>query len=237
MDFEEMEVWGKALHESSLICCWNFHQVDSVMHIVCLDLEGVLIPEVWKGLAHLTRIEALERTTRDEPDYDVLMQYRIKILDEHQIGMNEIRKVLESIEPLPGAVQFLDWLRSQTQVIILSDTFQEFAQPLMQHLGHPTIFCHELELEPSGRIAGYKLRQSDQKRHAVNALRGLNYQVTSAGDSFNDLSMLEASHHGILFRPPSSIVASHPQYPVTLNYQELADAIQSILGCAAMVSS
>jgi phosphoserine/homoserine phosphotransferase len=203
------------------------------MHLVCLDLEGVLIPEIWKGLASLSGIEALNRTTRDEPDYDKLMRYRLEILDRHQIGMNEIRKVIASIDPLPGALDFLNWLRSQTQVIILSDTFFEFAQPLLHKLGNPSIFCHELEIEGNGRVADYRLRQQDQKRHAVNALRSLNYEVVSAGDSYNDLSMLEASHHGILFCPPAAIIASHPQFPVTHDYQELAAAFQSRLDLKA----
>ena len=192
------------------------------MHIVCLDLEGVLIPEIWKGLAQLTGIEALNRTTRDEPDYNVLMQYRLKILDEHGIGMKEIREVVASMEPLEGSVAFLRWLRNQTQVIILSDTFYEFAQPLLAKLDNPTIFCHSLEIEPSGRIANYVLRQEDQKRIAVNSLKGLNYEITSAGDSYNDLTMLQNSHHGVLFRPPASIVEEYPEFPVTETYVDLA---------------
>jgi len=199
------------------------------MHIVCLDLEGVLIPEIWKGLAKLTQIEALNRTTRDEPDYNVLMQYRLRILDEHKIGMNEIREVIAGLEPLDGALPFLRWLRNQTQVVILSDTFFEFAQPLLFKLENPTIFCHSLKIEASGRISDYVLRQQDQKRIAVNALKSLNYQVISAGDSYNDLSMLQSSHQGVFFRPPPSIVTEYPQFPVTETYQQLADELNRYL--------
>jgi len=202
-----------------------------MMHVVCLDLEGVLIPEIWKGVASLTGIEALNRTTRDEPDYDKLMHYRLEILDRHRIGMKEIRQVIGSIQPLEGAVAFLDWLRGHTQVIILSDTFYEFAQPLLGKLNHPTIFCHSLQIDSDSRITGYTLRQKDQKRKAVEALRSLNYEVISAGDSYNDLSMLKASNHGILFHPPEQIVRDFPQFPVTLSYsalgKELADRISS----------
>ncbi len=200
------------------------------MHIVCLDLEGVLIPEIWKGLAKLTKIEALNRTTRDEPDYNVLMRYRLKILDEHGIGMKEIQEVVASMEPLDGALSFMRWLRNQTQVIILSDTFFEFAQPLLSKLENPTIFCHSLKIEPNGRIADYILRQEDQKRIAVNALKSLNYQVISAGDSYNDLTMLQNAHNGIFFRPPPSIVQEYPEFPVTQTYQQLADALNLHLG-------
>ncbi len=199
------------------------------MHIVCLDLEGVLIPEIWKGLAQLTKIDALNRTTRDEPDYNVLMQYRLRILDEHGIGMNEIREVVAGMNPLDGAIPFMRWLRSQTQVIILSDTFYEFAQPLLAKLEDPTIFCHSLEIEPSGRIANYVLRQEDQKRIAVNALKSMNYQILSAGDSYNDLTMLQNAHHGIFFCPPDSIVKEYPEFPVTRTYQELADILNEHL--------
>lgn len=199
------------------------------MHLVCLDLEGVLIPEIWKGLASLTKIEALNRTTRDEPDYDVLMKYRLDILDKHKIGMHEIRQVVASMEPLQGAIPFMQWLQERTQVIILSDTFFEFAQPLLKKLGNPTIFCHSLEIESSGRIADYVLRQPDQKRIAVMGLQDMNFEVISAGDSYNDLSMLGASNQGILFCPPASIVQEYPDYPVTNTYQELAAEINKFL--------
>jgi phosphoserine/homoserine phosphotransferase len=203
------------------------------MHLVCLDLEGVLIPEIWKGLAQLTGIQALERTTRDEPDYDVLMRYRLDILDTHGIGMREIRQVVGGMKPLEGAVEFLNWLREHTQVIILSDTFYEFAQPLLHQLGQPTILCHSLEIDAADRITDYVLRQQDQKRHAVLALRSLNYHVIAAGDSYNDLSMLQNAHHGIFFCPPASIVAEHPDFPVTQSYRELAEALNLHLGAPA----
>ena len=202
------------------------------MHTVCLDLEGVLIPEIWKGLAKLTQIDALNRTTRDEPDYNVLMQYRLKILDEHGIGMNEIRKVVASMDPLEGAIPFLRWLRNQTQVIILSDTFYEFAQPLLAKLENPTIFCHSLEIESNGRIANYILRQEDQKRIAVNALKSMNYEIIAAGDSYNDLTMLQNAHHGIFFCPPASIVQEYPEFPVTETYAQLAEALNVHLKAA-----
>ncbi len=198
-----------------------------MMHVVCLDLEGVLIPEIWKGVAALTGIEALNRTTRDEPDYDKLMHYRLDILDRHKIGMKEIRQVIGSIQPLEGACEFMEWLRERTQVIILSDTFFEFAQPLLGKLNHPTIFCHNLVIDADSRVTGYTLRQKDQKRKAVEALRSLNYEVISAGDSYNDLSMLQASNHGILFHPPEQIVRDYPQFPVTLSYQALGNALAS----------
>lgn len=202
------------------------------MHIVCLDLEGVLIPEIWKGLAKLTQIDALNRTTRDEPDYNVLMQYRLKILDEHDIGMNEIREVVASMDPLEGSIPFLRWLRNQTQVVILSDTFYEFARPLLAKLENPTIFCHSLEIEPSGRIANYILRQQDQKRIAVNALKSMNYEIIAAGDSYNDLTMLQNAHHGIFFCPPASIVEEYPEFPVTESYNQLAKALNVHLKAA-----
>ena len=202
------------------------------MNVVCLDLEGVLIPEIWKGLASLTQIDALNRTTRDEPDYNVLMQYRLKILDEYGIGMNEVREVVAGMDPLEGAIPFIQWLEGQTQVIILSDTFFEFAQPLLAKLGNPTIFCHSLIVESNGRIANYKLRQEDQKRIAVNGLKRMNFDVISAGDSYNDLTMLQSAHHGIFFRPPASIVQEYPEFPVTETYQELADALHHHIGGA-----
>lgn len=199
------------------------------MNVVCLDLEGVLIPEIWKGLASLTKIDALNRTTRDEPDYNVLMRYRLDILDQHKIGMNEVREVVAGMDPLDGAIPFINWLRENTQVIILSDTFFEFAQPLLSKLGNPTIFCHTLEIEASGRIADYKLRQEDQKRIAVNGLKNMNFNVISAGDSYNDLTMLKASHQGIFFCPPDSIVEENPEIPVTKTYKDLADELNKHL--------
>jgi phosphoserine/homoserine phosphotransferase len=192
--------------------------------IACLDLEGVLVPEIWINVAERTDIPALRRTTRDEPDYDKLMRGRLAILDEHGLGLPDIQKVIATMAPLDGADDFLAWLRERTQVIILSDTFAEFAAPLMRKLGFPTLFCHALEVAPSGRITGYRLRIDDGKRRAVEALRALNFRVVAAGDSYNDTSMLGAADAGILFRPPANVVADFPQFPVTRSYAELQDA-------------
>jgi phosphoserine/homoserine phosphotransferase len=192
--------------------------------IACLDLEGVLVPEIWINVAERTGIAALRRTTRDEPDYDKLMRGRLAILDEHKLGLPDIQAVIDGMAPLDGAVGFLDWLRSRTQVIILSDTFAQFAQPLMRKLGWPTLFCHSLEVEPAGRIAGYRLRIEDGKRKAVEALHAINFHVVAAGDSYNDTSMLKAADAGILFRPPANVITDFPQFPVTTTYDELEAA-------------
>lgn len=195
------------------------------MKITCLDLEGVLVPEIWIGVAERSGIDALRLTTRDIADYDELMQHRLKILAEHGLGLNDIQAVIAELKPLAGAAAFLDALRARSQVIILSDTFYEFAQPLMRQLGWPTLFCHRLEVDDAGRITGYRLRQSDPKRQAVKALQALNFHVVAAGDSFNDLTMLAQADAGILFNPPSSLSQAYPQFPVTEDYAELADAI------------
>ena len=192
--------------------------------VACLDLEGVLVPEIWIGVSERTGIAALRRTTRDEPDYDKLMRGRLAILDEHRLGLPDIQAVIDGMAPLEGAIAFLDWLRSRTQVIILSDTFAEFAQPLMRKLGWPTLFCNGLDVEPSGRIAGYRLRIADGKRRAVEALRALAFRVVAAGDSYNDTTMLGAADAGILFRPPANVAAEFPQFPVTTTYDALRDA-------------
>ena len=192
--------------------------------IVCLDLEGVLVPEIWINVAERTGIAALRRTTRDEPDYDKLMRGRLAILDEHELGLPDIQAVIGTMAPLDGALEFLDWLRNRTQVVILSDTFAEFAQPLMRKLGWPTLFCNSLEVEASGRVAGYRLRIDDGKRRAVEALRAIAFRIVAAGDSYNDTSMLKAADAGILFRPPANVVADFPQFPVTTTYDELRDA-------------
>jgi phosphoserine/homoserine phosphotransferase len=189
--------------------------------VACLDLEGVLVPEVWINVAERTGIEALRRTTRDEPDYDKLMRYRLDILDEHGIGIAEIQEVIGTLEPLPGAADCLEWLRERFPVFILSDTFYEFAQPLMRQLGWPTLLCHQLVIDADGRVADYRLRQDDQKRKAVNALRGLNFSVIATGDSYNDTTMLGAADAGILFCPPDNVIADFPQFPVARNYAEL----------------
>ncbi len=200
------------------------------MNIVCLDLEGVLIPEIWKAVAATTGIEALQRTTRDEPDYDALMRYRLAILDQHDITLTDIQQVISTLEPLPGAAEFLRWLRSQTRVVILSDTFAEFAQPLMAQLDFPTLFCHELEVDPrTQRITGYRLRQSDQKRHAVEAFRSLNFAVFAAGDSYNDLTMLRAADHGILFRASANFITENPDLPSYTEYSDLRNHLTDLL--------
>ena len=192
--------------------------------IACLDLEGVLVPEIWINVADRTGITALRRTTRDEPDYDKLMRGRLAILDEHGLGLPDIQAVIGGMTPLEGALEFLEWLRSRTQVIILSDTFAEFARPLMRKLDWPTLFCNALDVESSGRIAGYRLRIDDGKRRAVEALRAIAFRVVAAGDSYNDTTMLQAADAGILFRPPANVVADFPQFPVATTYDELRAA-------------
>jgi len=194
------------------------------MQIICLDLEDVLVPEIWIEFSKRTNIPALARTTRDEPDYDKLMRGRIAILDEHKLGLPDIQAVIATMDPLDGALDFIEWLRSRTQVIILSDTFAEFAQPLMRKLGWPTLFCNSLEVEPSGRIAGYRLRIDDGKRRAVEALRSIAFRIVAAGDSYNDTTMLKTADAGILFRPPANVIADFPQFPVTTTYDELRAA-------------
>jgi phosphoserine/homoserine phosphotransferase len=198
------------------------------MRIVCLDLEGVLIPEVWINVAERTGIPELRLTTRDVPDYDVLMKRRLGILDQHGLGLPQIQQVIEGMDPLPGAREFIDGLRARYQVIILSDTFYEFAQPFMRKLGWPTLFCHSLEVDPAGRITNYRLRQKDPKRHAVEALRSLNFWVVASGDSYNDTSMLGAAHAGILFRAPANVVREFPAFRhVPEEYTELSAEIDA----------
>lgn len=199
-----------------------------IQNVVTLDLEGVLVPEIWIALAERTGVDALRRTTRDEPDYDVLMQGRLALLDQHRLGIDAIQDVIAGLEPLPGAAAFLDALRERSQVIILSDTFEEFAAPLMRQLGWPTILCHRLEVA-EGRIAGYRLRMPDQKRAAVEALRSLNYRVVAAGDSYNDTSMLLAADAGFLFHAPDNVVAEFPQLPALDDYDALLAAITDAL--------
>lgn len=197
------------------------------MEIVCLDLEGVLVPEIWINFAKRTGIKELEATTRDIPDYDVLMRQRLRILDEHKLGLNDIQAVIADMGPLPGAREFTDWVREHFQLIILSDTFYEFAHPLMRQLGWPTIFCHKLETDDQGRITNYVLRQPDQKRAAVKALHGLNYRVIAAGDSYNDTNMLGEADKGILFDAPENVIREFPQFPVTRSYEELKAEIRT----------
>ena len=191
------------------------------MQIVCLDLEGVLVPEIWIEFAERTGIPELRRTTRDEPDYDKLMKYRLNLLAQHQLGLPDIQKVIAEMGPMPGAREFVDGLRESYQVIILSDTFYEFAHPLMRQLGWPTLFCHSREADEQGVLVNYHLRMPDQKREAVKRLKELNFKVVAAGDSYNDTAMLGEAHGGILFHPPENVIREFPQYPVTLNYDEL----------------
>ena len=191
------------------------------MQVVCLDLEGVLVPEIWIAFAERTGIPEFRRTTRDEPDYDKLMRLRLALLRERGLKLADIQAVIAGMAPLPGAKDFLDGLRASYQVVILSDTFYEFADPLMRQLGRPTLFCHRLEVDAEGYVAGYRLRQPDQKRHAVEALKGLNFQVMAAGDSYNDTGMLGAAHAGFFIHPPPGIVAQFPQFAVHHDYAAL----------------
>lgn len=202
---------------------------DARQTIVTLDLEGVLVPEVWIAVADRTGIDALRRTTRDEPDYDVLMRYRLGVLAEHGLTMSLVADVIAGLEPLPGARAFLDALRARTQVVILSDTFEQFAAPLMAHLGMPTVFCHRLVVEDD-RIVDYRLRQPDQKRHAVEAFQGLRYRVIAAGDSYNDTTMLGAADRGFLFKAPDNVRAEFPQFTAVDEYEELLRLLVDELG-------
>ena len=191
------------------------------MEIACLDLEGVLIPEIWIGLAEQTGIEALRMTTRDEPDYDKLMKMRLGILKEHGLGLPQIREVVATLQPLEGAADFIAWLRQYFQVVILSDTYYEFVMPMMRALGNPTILCHRLETDAEGAVVNYVLRQPDPKRQAVKAFHMLNYRVIAAGDSYNDTTMLTEADAGILFHAPPNVIADFPQFPAVQTYEEL----------------
>ena len=195
------------------------------MKIVCLDLEGVLVPEIWIEFSRRTGIPELRRTTRDEPNYDKLMQSRLALLRQHQLGLPDIQKVISEMGPMPGARAFLDQLREDYQVLILSDTFYEFAHPLMRQLAWPTLFCHSLETSADGMVVDYHLRMPEQKREAVKRFREMNFTVVAAGDSYNDTKMLGEAHAGILFHPPENVVREFPQYPVTRNYAELRQQI------------
>ena len=201
------------------------------MQMICLDLEGVLVPEIWIEFAKRTGISELARTTRDEPDYDKLMNFRVGLLAQHQLKLADIQNVIAGMGPMEGARAFLDDLRSRYQVLILSDTFYEFAQPLMRQLAWPTLLCHKLEVDQAGYVRRHVLRMPDQKRHAVNALRGLNFQVIAAGDSYNDTGMLGAAHAGFFIHPPEAIVQQFPQFPVTRSYAELTSAIDAAAAC------
>lgn len=199
------------------------------MNIVCLDLEGVLVPEIWIAFAEETGISELKRTTRDEPDYDKLMNYRINILKEHGLGLKEIQETIAKIDPMPGAKKFLDELREMTQVIIISDTFTQFAGPLMKKLGYPTIFCNSLEVADDGEITGFKMRIENSKLTTVKALQSIGYDTIVSGDSHNDLGMIKASKAGFLFRSTEEIKKEYPELPAFETYDELMDAIKKAL--------
>lgn len=198
------------------------------MEIVCLDLEGVIIPEIWINVAEKTGIEELRDTTRDIPDYNELMQQRLHIMEKNNLGLPLIQEVISSLEPIDGAITFLDKLRENFQVVILSDTFYEFAKPMMQKLGWPTLFCHRLEVNPEGRIINYHLRMADHKRQAVKAFHLLNYTVYAAGDSYNDTSMLGEADHGFLFMAPDNVIKEFPQFPAISTYNKLQSEFESI---------
>lgn len=191
------------------------------MEIACLDLEGVLVPEIWIEFAKVTGIEELKATTRDIPDYDVLMKQRIRILEEHKLGLKEIQDVIATLKPLDGAVEFINWLRERFQVIILSDTFYEFSQPLMRQLGFPTLLCHRLNVDERGMVVGYTLRQKDPKRQSVLALKTLYYRIIAAGDSYNDTTMLGEADQGILFHAPQNVIEQFPQFPAVHTFDDL----------------
>jgi phosphoserine / homoserine phosphotransferase len=199
------------------------------MYITCLDMEGVLVPEIWIAFAEETGIPELRRTTRDEPDYGKLMAYRLAILKEHGLGLKEIQAVIAKIDPLPGAKEFLDQLRQETQVIILSDTFEQFAKPLMEKLGWPTIFCNTLEVEDSGEITGYKMRCEKSKLTTVRALQAIGYETIAAGDSYNDLGMIQASKAGFLFKSTDKIRADHPEIPACEEFSDLLAGIRAAM--------
>lgn len=200
------------------------------MHIVCTDLEGILVPEIWINVAESTGIEELRLTTRDISDYDVLMKRRLAILHEHKLKLKDITTVIARIDPLEGALEFIDWLRSCVEVIIVSDTYVQFAGPLIEKLGRPTLFCNSLIIGSDGSIEGYQLRQQDGKRHVARALKNLNYRVVAIGDSYNDITMLKEADTGILFNPPINVRDEHPEFPVTNSYESLQTAIIKIIG-------
>ena len=199
------------------------------MYITCLDLEGVLVPEIWIAFAEATGIPELKKTTRDEPDYDKLMNYRLNILKEHGLGLKEIQDVIATIDPLPGAKEFLDDLRSFTQVIIISDTFTQFAMPLMKKLGYPTLFCNELIVADNGEVTGFKMRVEKSKYATVKALQSVGFETIASGDSFNDLGVIEASKAGFLFRSTEAIKKDYPQYPAFEEYDDLKAAIKNVI--------
>lgn len=199
------------------------------MHIICSDMEGVYTPEIWIGVAEKTGVPELRLTTRDISDYNVLMQKRLSILAEHRITIDDIREVIAGLDPLPGALDFLNWLRSRVPVIIVSDTYTQFAGPLMEKLGWPTLFCHTLTIGENGAVLDYNLRQPDAKRKTVLALKDLNYDIIAIGDSYNDIRMLQAADAGFLFNPPDTVTAEYPDFPVARDYAALKDRIRQVL--------
>jgi phosphoserine/homoserine phosphotransferase len=199
------------------------------MYVICSDLEGVFVPEVWINVANRTGIEELRLTTRDISNHDVLMKQRIKILAEHGLKLKDIQNVIATIKPLEGALDFVRWLRETTQLIVVSDTFRQFAEPLMKQLERPTLFCHNLIVDESDNIIGYKLRQPDPKRKTVQALQSLEYKVIAFGDSYNDISMLKQAEVGILFRPPQNVIDDHPELRVTYDYKQLREILEKYL--------
>ncbi|MBA7669386.1 MAG: bifunctional phosphoserine phosphatase/homoserine phosphotransferase ThrH [Proteobacteria bacterium] len=199
------------------------------MYVVCPDLEGILVPEIWISVAEKAGIEELRLTTRDVPDYDQLMRGRLEILKRVNLKIRDIQEIIQSMEPLDGALEFLEWIRERFQIILVSDTFVEFADPLLEKLNRPTLFCNSLIIDADGTIADYQLRQRDGKRHVVEALRGLGFEVIGIGDSYNDSTMLEAANHGILFRPPQNIKSEFPHFPVIETYEELKLVLEGYL--------
>src|SRR5690554_4369225 len=196
---------------------------ETVVELACLDLEGVLIPEIWIAFAEKTGIQELRATTRDIPDYDVLMKQRLKLLEQHGYGLPDIQEVIATLDPLEGAVEFVEWLRDRFQVVILSDTFYEFALPLMKKLGYPTLLCHKLVVDDNGKVIDYTLRQKDPKRQSVKAFHSLNYRVIAAGDSYNDTTMLAEADAGILFHAPENVIREFPQFPAVHTYEDLKE--------------
>ena len=199
------------------------------MNIVCSDLEGVFIPEIWINVAKKTGIEELKLTTRDITDYDELMKKRLSVMNEHGVRLKDITEVIKAIDPLEGAAEALTWIRERSQIVIFSDTFEEFAMPLMKKLGYPVIFCHSLSIDPDGRITDYHLRQQNQKKHGVKAFHSLNYNVIAFGDSYNDTSMLKEADNGFFFNPPENVSKEFPEFPVVKNYDELKTMLSSLI--------
>ncbi|HPB12471.1 MAG: bifunctional phosphoserine phosphatase/homoserine phosphotransferase ThrH [Bacteroidales bacterium] len=206
------------------------------MYILCSDLEGVLVPEIWINVAKQTGIDELRLTTRDISDYNVLMNRRLEILKQHGITINDIRKVISLLEPLPGALDFLNWLHGRVQLIIVSDTFREFADPLLEKMGWPVLFCHNLSIDREGNITGFNLRQSDAKRKVTGALQNLNFKVIAVGDSYNDISMLRKAEHGILFQPPRNVIDDNKDIRVVNSYSQLRNAISEILDTSETIT-